>query len=200
MAVIDFSISETAPTSQEALKNANDKMNQIVSIVTSKGVDSNDIQTTQFNVYPDYDYSTNTPVIKDQRATLGVEVKIKKLDATAAKATDVVDSVSKINNIQIGQINFDIEDKTAFYTQARSLAFSKAKQKAQELANNAGVKLLTPVSISDVSVTPTPIVYQPMAVNSAIGKASGTSDSSSSNVSTGELELTANINVIFGID
>jgi len=37
----------------------------------------------------------------------------------------------------VNSIDYDIEDKTPYYTEARKLAMEKAKQKAQELAKVA---------------------------------------------------------------
>ncbi|MBQ9553680.1 SIMPL domain-containing protein [bacterium] len=38
-------------------------------------------------------------------------------------------------------MNYDIDDKTDLYSQARELAIKKAYQKASDLAKYAGVKL-----------------------------------------------------------
>jgi len=145
MAEIGFSISEVAGTSQDALKNANTKIDQITNIIKSKGVDPKDIQTSQFNVSPEYDYTSTTRILKGKRATIGLDVKVKKIDDKATKATQIIDEVAKVDNVQISNITFDIEDKTSIYSQARSDAMAKAKQKANELAGLASVKLLAPV-------------------------------------------------------
>jgi uncharacterized protein YggE len=60
---------------------------------------------------------------------------------TFDKASQLIDQVSRIDGIQINGINFDIEDRTHLFSQARTLAFEKAQQKAQELAKLAGIKI-----------------------------------------------------------
>lgn len=198
MATINFSISELASTSELALDNANAKINELTSILKNNGVQENDIQTTQFNIYPEYDYSRlNEPIIKGQRATIGVTAKIKGIDITALKVTKVIDEASKIDKIQMGSIYFDLENKESSYNKARELAFNKAKQKAEDLARLSGVSLLTPVSITDLSssiANPSPVPFFQKA--DALSSASNNSTS----LSTGELELSISLNVVFGIE
>ncbi len=197
MAILTVSVSEIANTSEEALKNANMKLSQVSDVLNNNAIDPNDVQTSQFSIYPEYDYSSGTSVLKGQRATISVTIKVKKLDSTASKATKIIDEVAKVPNIQLGSIYFDIEDQTAYFTSARELAFNKAKQKATELAKLAGVKLLNPVSISDSTYDITPPVYK----NTAFDLAPLTADSSgSSQISTGQLDLSVNLNINFGIE
>jgi len=196
MATVTFTISEIADSSAKALENANVKMNQINEILKSNGVENSDIKTSQFSIHPEYDYSRigGTPIVTGQRATMGVTVNIKGLDVKASKATKIIDEVSKVDDIQLGSIYFDVENKEEAYNQARELAFNKAKQKATDLAGLSGVKLLKPVSISDYSVNtsnPGPSPFMTASVEDS---------TKSTSLSTGELELSINLNVIFGIE
>src|SRR5258708_34626208 len=58
MAELTISASEAASTSEEALQNTDTKINQVISILQNEGIDPKDIQTSQFSVYPGYDYSS----------------------------------------------------------------------------------------------------------------------------------------------
>ncbi|MFS8131089.1 MAG: SIMPL domain-containing protein [Candidatus Dojkabacteria bacterium] len=196
MVLLTVSSSELANTSKEALANASSKIQQAVLVAQNNGVSNDDIQTSNLNVNPEYDYNSGNPVFKGQRATVSVEIKIKGVDNNASKATTIIDGVSAIDKIQIGGISFDIEDKTSLFTQARKLAFDKAKQKADELSGLSGVKLVKPVSVSDNSTdvkTPSPITNVAFAQDSA-------ASSVGSALSSGQLEITLNVNVIWGIE
>lgn len=196
MATITFTVSEIADTSAIALQQVNERMNQVLGILKANSIEDKDIQTSQFNIYPEYDYSVNGgSKIKGQRASIGVTVKIKALDEKASKATKIIDEVSVVEKVQMGSISFDLENKEEAYNQARELAYNKAKQKADELSRLSGVRLLKPVSITDYSVNTG--VVAPVTYN-----AEGSSFDSvkSTSLSTGELELSINLNVIFGIE
>lgn len=195
MASITFSISELADNSKNALEKTNTKINQIIQILTSQGIDSKEIQTSQLSINPEYDYLVDRSVLKGQRATVSLSVKIKGIDDSASKASTIIDEVAKVENVQIGSIIFDLENKDSALKDARAKAFEKAKLKATELSSLSSVNLLAPVSIVDNSsnIESTPILY---SARSALAgdSASGTS------LSSGELTVSVSLQVIFGID
>lgn len=195
MASITFSISELADNSKNALEKTNTKINQIIQILTSQGIDSKDIQTSQLSINPEYDYLVDRSVLKGQRATVSLSVKIKGIDNSATKASTVIDEVAKVENVQIGSIIFDLENKDSAIKDARAKAFEKAKVKATELSSLSSVNLLDPVSIVDnsSSIESTPILYSARSALAA-DSASGTS------LSSGELAVSVSLQVIFGID
>ena len=196
MASLTVSVSELANTSQEALNNANTKINSVIEKLKSNSIAEEDIQTSQLNIYPEYDYTSGGSILRGQRASISLTVKVKSLDDKATKAAKVIDDVSTVSNVSISSINFDIENKTSLFTSARELAFNKAKQKAEELSKLSGTKLLAPVSISDATYdvsTPSPMLnYASDAVKS--GAEGATS------IQTGQLEVSINLNVVFGIE
>jgi len=194
MATINISISQTAQTSKDALSKINNLASQITNLLTSNSVSTNDIKTSQLSLYPEYNYDQNS--IKDQRATISITAMIKNLDATSSRLTAIVDQVSQINNVMIGSIQFDVENKDNYYSQARVQALNSAKAKATELAQLSGVKLLSPISISeDVSK------YAPQPIyNIATLDAKTTSNSGATNtISSGQMEINLHLNLIYGI-
>lgn len=198
MATLTISDTELATTSAAALDKVNQKMNQVLTVLKNNGIASTDIQTSNVNIYPQYDYTSSGTVLKGQQASVSLSVKVKKLDSKASKVTSILDQSAQISNIQIGSISFDIEDKTTFFSQARKAAFDKAKQKATELASLSSVKLLSPVSISDTTtdITP-PITYNNVAQDSAV---KAPSPAGSTSIQTGQLQVSVSLNVVFGIE
>jgi uncharacterized protein YggE len=49
-------VEETAPTTAEALKNANEKIDKVKEIIKQYDVENTDIKTTNANVYEQYDW------------------------------------------------------------------------------------------------------------------------------------------------
>jgi hypothetical protein len=196
MVELTVSISNLAATSQQSLDKTNQKVSQITQILKNNGLPDTDYQTTGLNIYTEYDYSNSTRRITGQRSTQSLEIKIKKIDDKATKAAKIIDELSAVDNIEINGITFNIEDKTKLYTQARELAFGKAKQKASELANLAGVKLTKPVSISDSNVEVSPVRYS----NTAQLKMADSAIGGGTEISTGEMSVSSNIQILWGIE
>ncbi len=200
MVSIQASFSETDVTSAAALDKVNRKVAEIVNIAKANGVADKDVQTSGLSIYPEYEYGFGggTPKLKGQRATESVSITVRGVDAKAEKASRIIDQVSAIDNVQLGGISFDIEDKTKLFTEARDAAFKKAKQKAEELSKLGGVKLTKPVTITDSAVEYSPpIMNYAMAERSMIA-ADGTK--ASTPVQTGELSVTVNLSVGWGIE
>lgn len=196
MAEVTMSFSEMAGTSREALDKVNQKIDEAIKVAKNNGVADSDVSTTGLNVYTEYDYSNNVRRVTGQRATQSLLVKVKKLDSKATRAATLIDQLSAINNVQISGIAFDIEDKTKFYSQARELAFDKAKQKAQELAKLSGVSLEKPVSIIDATYDISPRPYQTNVMEMS-KVAAGAGDSSQ--VPSGEMSISSNLSILWGI-
>ena len=192
-----FSVSELRYTSKIALEAVNTKIEQALQVLKENKVDEKDITTSNLSIYPEYDYQRSLRTLKGQRATQSLVVKVKNIDDKATKATTIIDALASIENIQINSISFDVDDKTELFSEARELAFGKAEQKAKELAKLGSVKLDKPVSIIDstydysTSSRTMNVAYERM---DAAGIGGGGTD-----MPTGQLEITASIQVMWGI-
>ena len=196
MATISVSFSELASTSKDALDRVNVKIAEVQKMLKDNGIPESDITTSGLNIYTEYDYAGSVRRMTGQRASESLEVKIKKLDDKASKAAKIIDQLSTVNNVQLGGISFDIEDKTTFFSQARELAFNKAKQKATELAKLSGVKLQKPVSIVDTVYDVSTPMYSNVA-KMALPMTGGGTDTS---IASGNLEVSANLSILWGIE
>jgi len=192
-----FSVSDLRPTSKIALEAINTKIEQALQILKENNIDEKDITTSNLSIHPEYDYQRTQRTLKGQRATQSLIVKVRNIDDKATQATSVIDALANIENIQINSISFDIDDKTELFSEARELAFGKAEQKAKELAKLGSVKLDKPVSIIDSNVdysVSTPMTNVAFARIEADSMGGGGTE-----MPTGQLEVTANIQVMWGI-
>lgn len=198
MVQLNIGFQETASTSKVALEKVNTKIDSVKKILKNNNISDSDITTNNFSVYTEYDYAASYRKIIGQKASQSLEIKIKKIDAKATKATKIIDELSVIDNLQINGIYFDIEDKTEFFSQARELAFNKAQKKAEELAKLSKVKLIKPISISDTTFDITPIRYNP---NVAEMKSLSSSDmGGGADISSGEIDISTNLSILWGIE
>lgn len=199
MVKLNIGFQETASTSKEALAKVNSKVDSALKILKDNGISDSDITTSNLNIYTEYDYSNSSRRVIGQRASENLEVKIKKIDDKASKAVKIIDELSAIDNLQMNGIYFDIEDKTTLFSKAREMAFTKAQQKAEELAKLSKVKLAKPVSISDSTYDITPIAVTNVA-NFKTASVSQDSAGGGSQISSGQMDITANLSILWGIE
>ena len=146
--ILSFRVEETAPTTAEAQKNANEKIDKVKEIIKKYDVESSDIKTTNVNVYEQYDRRDSGRVSLWYTASHSIEVKIKKANIENEWiASKIITEVSEIGGVLLNNISYDIYDKAPFYKEARKLAMEKAYQKASDLAEFGDVKLGDPISI-----------------------------------------------------
>ena len=195
MAILSFGFEETQPTSKAALDTVNQKITQAQKILKDNGIADSDITTTNLNISPEYNYTEKVRRLTGQRASQTLEVKVKKIDDKASKVVQIIDQLSAIDNVQINSVQFDIEDKTKLFSEARELAFQKAEQKAQELAKFSKVKLTKPVSISDSTYD----VVSPVS-NMSFKSLSADSSGGGTSVATGEMNISINLSILWGIE
>jgi hypothetical protein len=172
---------------QVAVSENNDRTQAIIDAVKQLGVADKDIQTTQFSVTPQRDWTKPDPNIIGFQVNNTVAVKMRNLDDVGKVLQASVDAGA--NNI-FG-LDFTVDDPTPFKNDARVKAIEDARQRAESMAKASGVKVGKPTSIVETSAG-TPPIYR-----TNLDKAAA---ESSVPVEVGELELTVTVDVVFEID
>jgi uncharacterized protein YggE len=158
---------ETKKTAAEATKESTDKMNKIVDEVKKLSVEAKDIKTTDYRLNPVYNYTE-----KDGQKLIGYEVtqnvtlKIRNLE----KIGDIISKTTETGANQVGNINFTIDDEYELKNQARGLAIEKAKEKAEMIAKESGIKLgkITGVFESSINYPPMMLDYSNAKMESSV--------------------------------
>lgn len=145
----------------QTVKLAQDQINAVISKVSASvknlGVEEKDIQTTNYNINPDYDFTTGSQKIKGYSASTTLAIKVKDID----KINNVIDAATQSGANEISGINFDIDDKTKAENEARQKAVSEAKLKAENAAKIAGFKLGRIINYFETTNSPIqPIPYR----------------------------------------
>ena len=156
IASINIGVHTEADLVNDALSENTAQANAIASILKNLGVEEKDIQTSNFNVYPADRYDPMTGQVQSRYFVVDntVTVIVRDLSSLGDVLSAVVDAGA--NNIY--GITFDVEDRDEAVAQARLLAIQNAKEKAQEIADAAGVELGDLLSIN-VYGGITPIAY-----------------------------------------
>lgn len=137
-----------------AVKANTDKMNAVVAKVKEAGINEKDIQTSAYNLTPEYDYPLNVGrgVLAGYSVYQEVIVKIRDLD----KVGKVIETATAAGSNQVGGISFTIDDLTNLKNQARAEAVDKAKEQAKAMSKLTGIRLGKLVNVWENSANPMP--------------------------------------------
>ncbi|WP_108669233.1 SIMPL domain-containing protein [Peribacillus acanthi] len=109
-------------------------MNQVLASIKQLGIPDSAIQTIQYQIDTQYDYSKTPPTFIGYKVTNAVNVTINEMGKTGL----IIDTAVKNGANFIGSINFTVTAPTAYYQSALTLAVQDAKQKAITLARASG--------------------------------------------------------------
>jgi len=196
IARISLSVVSKGATVKVVTTDNNTKMNLVLAAVKGLGIDPKDITTSQYNLYPEYDYGTitrsGTNKIIGYNLTQEVSIKVRDLQ----KVDEILDGGIKAGANQVGSLSFEIDDTGPVKKQAREMAFQKAREKAQEMSEQAGVRLGRVVTFSeDAGYYPVP--YGNFAMEA---KSMGDAVPMMAPVEPGQKELTMNVSVTYEIE
>jgi uncharacterized protein len=118
-----------------------------------------------------------------------VYVTIRNLDSIGT----ILDVVASNGANSINGIYFDLSNKSAAQDQARQMAIEQAKKQAEQLASLTGVKL---GKLLNISVYISGASY---AIEGKGGGGAGAMAAPSVPVSTGQMNITADANLVFEI-
>lgn len=193
LATVNVGVLVNATTAKAAQQDMTGKANQIIDFVKKLGIDSSDITTANFSVYPNYNYTNGKNEINGYQANQTVAIKVHGVDKSTDVLGKVLDGAVSNGSNQVQGITFSFNDPDNLKQQARLQAIDKAKQKAQDLAQATGLKLGKITNISEGSYSsPSPMPY-------AMGMGGGAADAKSvpSSIEAGSQDVTANITVTF---
>jgi uncharacterized protein YggE len=190
IATLQLGIEAQAVTVAEAQAQASQAMDRVMTALTDNGVAKKDIQTQYFNItkITRWDDKNQQEVIIGFRVTNIVTAKIRTID----KAGAVIDAVAEAGGdfTRIDSISFSVDDPTVYYGQAREKAMADAKAKAEQMATLGGVTLGKPTYISESSYYPS---------STPIKLADQGTPSVETPISTGEMDITISVQVVYAI-
>lgn len=149
VAILNLGMSTKKNTVKLAQAEANTVVNGLTKAVKELGVKDADIKTTNYSVYPDYDYSNGSNRIVGYNVNISLSVTVRNIDSV----NDILDKASALGANSVGGIQFTVaEDKLKeLNKEARLKAIQEAKEKAEELAKLSGMTLGKIVNIQEGS-------------------------------------------------
>ncbi len=183
-------VEEHGKTQGEASNKLAKKVNKIMDLLRSKGVDEKYIKTENYNLSPKYYWEDGKRKQDGYIASERINVKLK--DKT--KASSIIAGISQIGASYISSLKFEIEDIETYKEEARKKAIEDAKRKAKALAEQLGVRLGKVMSFSENSNNYRPPIY--LRKTAAFDMAEG---SIAPELPSGENEITVNVSITYEI-
>ena len=186
-------VTQNADAARASADNAT-KSATLAAAMKALGVAEKDIQTTGYNISPQYDYSQRKPGDNRPPTIVGYQVS-NSVRVTVRKIADVgriVDAGVKAGANNADGIAFDLNDDTRAKAQTESLkkAVADARSKADALAQAAGVNSLSLYSLSEAGYSGSPIRPLEAGVMNRMSVAAPATP-----VQAGELTVSATITV-----
>lgn len=189
IATINIGVRTEAEVVIDALEGNTAQANAISRVLQALGIAERDIQTSNFNVYPAERYDPMTGQIEGRYFVVEntVNVTVRDLSSLGEVLSAVVDAGAN----SIYGINFNIEDREAAIAEARKLAIEDARNKAEAIAGEAGVRLGDLMSINVYSSS-APFAYYD-------AKGAGFADAEAVPVAAGTLTIIMECSMTYAI-
>ena len=151
-ATIDLGVQVTADLASEAIGENADAMSAVIEAIKALGISEDDMITTSYSVYPQYDWTDTGRVFKGYTVTNLVQVTVKDLDIVG----DVIDAAAEAGANQINGITFGLSDemREELKNNAYIAALTDAQSKAELIADTLGLSISGVQSVTENSYVP----------------------------------------------
>lgn len=153
LAVVSFSVENEGKETKQVLSINAEKVNKVISYFKGKGIEEKDIKTTAFNLYPRYEYYGESSYLKpeERRVLVGyeaiqtVEIKIREMD----KIGEFLEGGVASGANRVHGVSFTVENEKELIKEARGIAIKEAKNEAEILSKQLGVRLVGIIGFSE---------------------------------------------------
>ena len=189
-ATVNLGVQVTSELANDAIRENAEAMSAVIEAIKALGVSEDEIVTTNYSVYPQYDWTDNGRVFKGYTVTNLVQVTVKDLDIVG----DVIDAAAEAGANQINGISFELSDakREELKTNAYIAALTDAQDKADVIAETLGLTLTGVQSVTEYSYSPVrsyDYVQESVAMDGA--KVAPTP------IVSGELSVTVSVQIVF---
>lgn len=202
IANFSFNVTEESMNVSEAQEKASLKMSKIVEFLKGNEIEDSDIKTINYNIYPRYEYvklqenikapTRNNRVLVGYEVSQGVEVKVRNIDSVGT----VLGGIGALGANNVSGLGFSVDDEESLKENARELAIDDAKENAEILADNLGVKLVRIVNFSESGYFP---MYREKFGAEAMAFDLSASGGPVPEIPTGENKIISQVNIVYEI-
>ena len=186
IAFLNAGVQTQGETAQAAMSANATAMNGVFDALAAANVDRKDMQTSNFSLQPQYDYSNRSngqpPRLTGYQASNQLTVRVRDLDSLG----QTMDALVGAGGNTFSGLRFALEDARAAKNAARDIAMKEAISRAELYAAASGYEVARIVTLSESGgYSP-----QPMAMMAR-------SAESSTPIASGEVGYSVSVNVTF---
>jgi uncharacterized protein YggE len=188
---VSIAAESRARTAQEAQKLNTDAMTAVVEKIKAAGVAADAIQTSGYNLQPEFDYQNGKQTLRGYVARNQVQVRVD----TLAKTGDVIAAAVATGATNVSGVRFDLKNRDTVEREALTAAVRDARRRAEATATGAGVQIDRVIRIEeqrDMSDGP-----RPMPMGMALMKVEG--GPAAVPLEAGEIEIRARVTMTVAI-
>lgn len=189
LAILSAGVQTQAETAQQAMQDNAAAMQGVFTALEEAGVSKRDMQTSNFSLQPQYDYSNRQngapPRLTGYTASNQLTVQVRDLDSLG----ETMDALVAAGGNTFSGLNFALDDPTAARNEARRLAMSEAILRAELYAAASGYEVARIVTLSESGGFQGP---QPVAM-----MARSMDMVESTPIASGEVGYAITVNVVF---
>lgn len=196
LAAFNAGVTSQGRTAGEALAANSAEMNKVIAALKKAGIADRDIQTSNLSLNPMYAPQRTLPngeVVPEQPTIIGYQVynTVNVRQRDLAQYGRVIDTLVAAGANQVNGPSFEMDNPDAALDEARTQAMGKARDRANLYAKAAGLKVVRILSISESGgYMPQPPIMYARAAMADMAAAPPP-------VAAGELEMSANVSVMF---
>ncbi len=184
-----------------AMDDVTARMNAVMDVLQQNGVEATDIRTESFYIYQEYPYGQPPMPVEGAEGSTGSQdpQTVYRVSTTVAVTVRETENIAPIlaaavnaGANMVNYIQFNIEDRQALESEARGLAVSDARARAEELASLMGLAVGEPLRVVEGDLYNNPVFY-------GGGGGGGAMQAAPPPISQGTLSVNMTVNVTFAL-
>lgn len=139
VAITNMGVVSEGTTVAEAQGRSTEVMNALQTKLAQMGVAKSDIQTTQYNIFPLYNYTEEEGrLLNGYQVNQEVEIKIRNL----SKAQQVLALAGEVGANNVSGLSFTVDNREVYKDEARDKALEQIATKARSISQSLGVNMV----------------------------------------------------------
>jgi uncharacterized protein YggE len=188
-AYVDVGVTVSNAATVDAAQNQIDGVNnKIIAAMDKLKIPKANIKTSNYSVYPNYDYDNGQNRVSGYNGNVTISVKLSDTKLTSS----VITEATKAGANQVQGVRFAIENPDKYREEARNEAIKNAKEQASRLSKELGIRLGGVVNIIESSPSRPVPMYDTASMKAGMG-----GNAENAVVETGSQTITSVVTLYF---
>ena len=196
LATVSIVIKTTQKQAEDAQQKNAELTDAVLASLKVNGVQEADIQTEDIHLGEEYNYDKSPAELVGYSMRNTLSITVREIETVGKVITDAIAAGATSTY----GLAFTVSDSSGAYQDALTAAVVEARGKANAMAAALCVELAPiPVSVNEVSASYQPYVYEETVREPSAADMAASNDANGISVSTGELSVTAKVNVVYEV-